>query len=270
MWMFHSLGNLWSTLCSTSKGIISSSNGNFQLTSYNTSVSRILGVLTAITEIEFGFSILLPFVFKIGSSTVDWQLCVITSLFIVMNCLSSVLYPILILLGLCIVTPSMKELLPFYFTTKSLSLEILLPIVVFMKHSPTWWRLLSSVLDTNLLHLINFGLGFIWLRNFSDMMLIDAPVSNRPLSGMLLIIRFYNIGVVVLTLSICTSCIDVHSHSKYVSTRKLHNCFASSSVYPWSISGLLSKSASLLLTFSFWILYLILSKCLFLTCWAVN
>ena len=37
-------------------------------------------VLSAITEIEFSFSMILPFVIKIGSYTVDWQLCAINLL----------------------------------------------------------------------------------------------------------------------------------------------------------------------------------------------
>ena len=133
----------------------------------------------------------------------------------------------------------------------TLSLKYFFPIVIFMKHSPTRWRLLPPVLDTNLLYLINFGIGFIWLWNFSDMMLMDVPVSKRPFTGMLLIIRLYNIGVVVLTSSLCTSCIDFHSHSESVCTRKLHNCSVSSLVYPWSISESLSKAVLLMLTFLF-------------------
>ena len=159
-------------------------------------------VLYAITEIEFAFSMILPFVFKIGSSTPDWELRAITLPFIVMRYLPSVLYPIAILLGLGIAILSMKGLLKC-FTTMTLSQRFFLLIVIFMKHSPTGWRLSPPALDTNLLYLINFGFGFIWLWNFfSKMILMGAPVSNRPVTLVLLIIRLYNIGVVVFISSI--------------------------------------------------------------------
>ena len=139
-------GHLWSTLCNTSTGIIHSSSWNLLSTSYSIFISGIFGVFTAITEMEFGFSMILPFVFNIGSPVVEWQLCAITLSFIMMKCLPSVLYPIPILLVLCMATPSMNSLLKFL-TAMTQSLNTFLP----------------PALDTYLLHVINFGFWWIWL-----------------------------------------------------------------------------------------------------------
>ena len=63
-----------------------------------------------------------------------------------------------------------------------------------------------------------------------DMMLIDAPLLNKPCTGVLLMVRLYNTGVPVFISSICTSCMDCHSQSESVSIKNLCSCSASSSV----------------------------------------
>ena len=85
---------------------------------------------------EFGFSMTLPFIFKIASPNVGIQLCAVTSPLILMKCLPSMLYPIPILLVLCMATPSMNSLLKFL-TMMTQSLKNFLPILNCTKHSPT-------------------------------------------------------------------------------------------------------------------------------------
>ena len=71
---------------------------------------------------EFGFSMTLPFVFKIGSPNVEIQLCALTITFDhVMKCQPSMLYhPIPILLVLCTATPNMNGLLDIFYNSDSI------------------------------------------------------------------------------------------------------------------------------------------------------
>ena len=55
---------------------------------------------------------------------------------------------------------------------------------------------------------------------------MDAPVSNKPCTVMLLMVRLYNIGVPVFTSSTFTLCMDHLTQSESLLIKMLHRCSA--------------------------------------------